>query len=187
MDTDFDRAREFLTGEGRPFEPSHAGCPVVSLWEFPSFSNWLSFDVVVTQPATVCRISAWEYLRDCERAAAFGMIGNIPPPLSLLRLPWRSLHEAGSTVLADVLDKFRLFPSLARDYGADGVSYGVRVGAVGETPIYEAVLWGGGWKDTLNPPEYLRRRPGREPALRSLGVCGSLWATLIGAFQVNES
>lgn len=184
---EFEKAKAFLIGGDRPFEAALSGYPVVTVWESPSFSNWVSFDVVLAQPRALCRVSVWEYEKDIERASTFGMTPASLPSLRLLRLAWQDLPEAALPAITELLRKSNELPKLEPNFGIDGVPYGVLIGAVGAPPAYSVQLWGGGWRDTVNPPAYLASQPDRTATLRLFEPCFTLWTLLREYFKLSDA
>ncbi|MCA8936485.1 MAG: hypothetical protein KDB68_09780 [Planctomycetes bacterium] len=185
MSTHFDAAKDFLTGPERPFDEGLIGRRFSTLWEFPSFSDWSSYDIVRAADGVVYRKAIWLMLSDWKRYPVMGYAGFRVPALNLWRSPWLRLPPTADEdfIRLEKLEEGR--PEVDTNWvGIDGVGFGVGWGQAGSPSVYEARFHGNGWIDAVKPdPLRLERAPERVAQLAEFAVCGLLWRRLAEHFD----
>ena len=185
MSTHFDAAKDFLTGPERPFDEGLTGRRFSTLWEFPSFSDWSSFDVVRAVDALVYRKAIWLMLSDWKRYPVMGYAGFRVPALNLWRSPWLRLPAEAEEAFNGLEKLGEGRPEVDTNWvSIDGVEFGVQWGEAGSAPAYEAKFHGSGWIDAVQPyPLLLERNPKRAAELAEFIACGLLWQKLTVHFD----
>lgn len=185
MSTHFDAAKDFLIGPERPFDEGLIGRRFSTLWEFPSFSDWSSFDIVRAVDAVVYRKAVWSMLSDWKRYPMMGHTGFRIPALNLWRSPWLRLPSPAEEDFARLEKLQEVRPEVDTNWiGIDGVGFGVEWGEAGSPHAYKAKFHGSGWTDAVQPdPLLVQRSPERAVQLQEFAACGSLWRLLTEHFD----